>query len=265
MNFKSILSNWIVRNILLAIAVIVALGIAAQIGLGVLTEHGHETTVPDFTGMSVAQAEKAAKHAGMRTDVVDSIYVKRMGRGAVVRQEPKPGAMVKKGRRVQITINAVTPKKIPMPNLVGYSLRSAMAELDSRGLTLRKLIYVNDIATNNVLRQLYHNSEIQPGRMIPSESKIDLVLGLNSTENVTGVPDVSGQHYRRAIEMIQGNSLNVGNVVFDKKIRTYQDSLNAVVYRQNPGPEVRNIVMGRTVSIYLTLDEEKVPVKTSAE
>ena len=55
-------------------------------------------------------------------------------------------------------------KKVSMPNLVGYSMRQAKAELNSRGLSLGKLIYVSDIATNNVLKQIYRNREIRPGR-----------------------------------------------------------------------------------------------------
>ena len=38
-----------------------------------------------------------------------------------------------------------------MPNLVGLSMRQAIAELQSRGLVLGKLVYVEDLATTNVL------------------------------------------------------------------------------------------------------------------
>lgn len=236
---------------------IAALLIAGSLFMKCTTQHGKQAPVPDFTGLSVSQAALQARHEGLRIDVVDSIYVKRMQRGTVVRQEPQAGALVKNGRRIQLTINAVTPKKIPMPNLVGFSLRSAKAELDSRGLVLGKMIYIQDMATNNVLRQLYRNSEIRPGRLLPSESEVDLVLGLNPDDNVTAVPDVRGAKYRKASDLIQNNSLNVGNVVFDKSVRTYQDSLSAVVYNQSPDAEVQNILMGRNVSIYLTVDEDK--------
>jgi len=220
-----------------------------------VTKHGQQSPVPDFTGLSLSEASLKARQEGLRVDVVDSIFVKRMPRGAVVRQEPKTGSMVKSGRRIQLTINAVSPKQIPMPNLVGYSLRSAKAELDSRGFVLGKLIYIQDMATNNVLRQLFRNSEIRPGKMLPSESSIDLVLGLDPDDNVTSVPDVLGTKYRRAVDLIQNNSLNVGKVIYDKSVKTYQDSLNAVVFNQSPDVSVQNILMGRGVSIYLTVDD----------
>ena len=251
MTVKEFFSNWIVRNVIGAIVLVLVLMIGVKIFLGVVTRHGDQSSVPDFTGMTVTEAASAARRAGMRTEVVDSIYVKRMHRGCVVRQEPKAGSTVKEGRRIRLVINAVKPKNIPMPNLVGYSLRSASAALSSQGLELGKLIYVDDIATNNVLRQLYRNYEIKPGNMIPSESRIDLVLGLNSSECETTVPDLAGMKYRRAVDVIHENSLNVGNVVYAREIKTYADSLNAVVCRQNPEYGTSSILRGSTVTIYL--------------
>ncbi len=251
MTTREFFSNWIVKNLLGAVVVIIALMVFIRIFLGIVTHHGEQSAVPDFSGMTVAEASAAARNVGMRTEVVDSIYVKRIHRGCVVRQEPKAGATVKEGRCIQLTINAVNPKNIPMPNLVGYSLRSAAAALSSQGLELGKLIYVDDIATNNVLRQLYRNYEIKPGRMIPSESRVDLVLGLNESECLTTVPDLTGMKYSRAVDAIHDNSLNVGVVVYAREIKSYADSVNAVVCRQNPEPGTSSIMKGRSVTIYL--------------
>lgn len=254
MSSKGFFSNWIVRNILLAFALIAALMLLAQLVLCVRTKHNEQASVPDFTGMTVSEASSLANIAGMRTEVVDSIYVRHMAKGVVIRQEPKAGMMVKEGRKIRLTINAVTPKKVPMPNLVGYSLRSAEAELSSRGFELGRLIYISDIATNNVLRQLYRNREVRPGVMIPGESSIDLVLGLSDTDYLTVIPNVTGLKYRRAVDLIHESSLNVGTVRFKGKVRTYADSLNAVVYKQSPDAQTHTAVKGGSVSIYLSLE-----------
>lgn len=254
MTVKDFFSNWIIKNLVGALVLVIALMIFVRIFLGIVTHHGDQSAVPDFTGMTVTEAASAARKAGMRIEVVDSIYVKRIHRGCVVRQEPKAGSTVKEGRRIQLTINAVVPKNIPMPNLVGYSLRSASAALSSQGLELGTLVYVDDIATNNVLKQIYRNYEIKPGVMVPSESRIDLVLGLSEAERETTVPDLTGMKYRRAIEVIHDNSLNVGNVVYARGIKTYADSVNAVVRRQNPEPLTASIPRGRSVTIYLGLE-----------
>lgn len=258
-------NNWICRNLLLGAVVLAVLAVCANFMLAALTSHNEEILVPDFTGMTMQRARQEAAGDGLRLEVVDSVYSKGIARGAIVRQEPRPASQVKKGRRIRLTVNASVPKKIPMPNLVGYSLRGAMAELSTRGFEIGKLMYVKDIATNNVLSQLYHNAEIEPGTLLPSESRIDLVLGLDANDNLTNVPYVLGSRYRAAVERVHLNSLNIGRLIFDRNIRTFSDSLNAVVYRQNPeyGPE--SVSVGRNVTLYLTLDESKVPLPAAAE
>lgn len=256
------MKNWIVRNLTIAVVVVVALVVGAMVFLNVVTQHNREIEVPDFSNMSVAEAEYAAAQAGMRVEVTDSVFVKRMKRGAVYRQNPSAGSKVKEGRRVVLTINAMNAKKVTMPNLVGLSLRQAKAELLSRGLVLNRLVYVQDMATNNVLRQLKGNREIEPGTMIDSETAIDLVLGLNDLDNRTYVPDVTGLKNMSAVEAMFDHSLNIKDLRFDDTVKNYDDSLNAVVYRQNPAAsDSVSVAMGEAVMLYLTTDVAKVPVR----
>ena len=260
---KGFFSNWIVRNLLIALAVVVVLIVGAMIFLNRVTQHGKELSVPDFSNLSVQEAESVALQAGMRVEVTDSVFVKRMKRGAVYRQNPTPGAKVKEGRRIVLTINAVNAKKVTMPDLVGLSLRQAKAELMSRGLVLNRLVYVQDMATNNVLRQLKGNREIEPGAMVDSESAIDLVLGLNDLDNQTYVPDVTGLKNMSAVEAMFDHSLNIKDLKFDDTVKDYDDSLNAMVFRQVPEPsDSVRVAMGEEVMLYLTVDAAKIPVKT---
>ena len=164
---------------------------------------------------------------------------------------------MKKGRRILLTINAVTPKSVTMPNLVGYSMRQAKAELLSRGLQLGRLIYVNDIATNNVLKQIMSDKEIMPGVQVESESVIDLVVGLNPADDRTVVPYIVGSRYLNAVDAVHDRYLNIRSLNFDKTVKDYSDSLNAMVYRQSP--EEEECLMGTGVTLYLTLDKNKVP------
>ena len=251
--------NWIVKNIIWAAIFVVGLILVVNILLGIITQHGREITVPDFTNMSVAEARKTAVSKGMRVEVIDSVYVRRMQRGAVFSQTPLAGSKVKKGRRVLLTINTVVPKQVTMPHLVGYSMRQAKAELSSRGLALGRLIYVSDIATNNVLKQLYRNKEIRQGESVESGAAIDLVVGLNSEDSRTYAPNTVGMRYLRAVDAIHDNSLNVSRLSFDAGVHDYTDSLNAVVYRQSPASVETPLTMGAGVALWLTTDPEKIP------
>ena len=205
--------------------------------------------------MCVSDASYLASDRGIRIDVTDSVYVRKMGRGLVFSQVPKAGSHVKTGRRILLTINSVSPKKTTMPDLVGFSMRQAKAELMSKGLILRKLRYVEDIATNNVLRQLYRGNDIKAGKSIDSGSEIDLVVGLG-TDDQTFVPDVTGMKYMRAVDALHDNSLNVAKLRFDKDIRTYSDSLDAVGYKQTPSASDMSVLMGTEVTLYLSKDNK---------
>lgn len=254
--------HWIVRNLLAAFVVIVLLIVGAVVFLNVVTKHNQELVVPDLSNLSVEEADSVLKQAMMRIDVTDSVFVRRMKRGAVYRQNPVPGSKVKSGRRISVTINAVNPKEITMPNLIGYSTRQAKVELLSRGLVLGKLIYVQDMATNNVLRQIHGNREIEPGVMIESGAVVDLVVGLNSLDNMTYVPYLGGLRNMSAVEAVHDHSLNVGSLNFDETVKDYEDSLNAVVYRQVPDAcDTIAVNMGDEVELYLTLDITRVPVR----
>ncbi len=262
---KGFFRNWIVRNLLGAIVLVAALVVIAMFVLKGLTQHNKEYVVPDLTNLSVRNAQIAAANAGMRVEVADSVYVRRMARGAVYKHEPKAGSRVKKGRRILLTINAVTPKSVTMPNLVGYSMRQAKAELLSRGLQLGKLIYVNDMATNNVLSQIHNNSEIDPGTTVESETVIDLVVGLNGSDNITYVPYVVGSRYMNAVDAVHDNSLNIEALFFDETVKDYSDSLNAMVYVQDPEVSEESLRMGSGVVLYLTTDKLKVPERPEPE
>ena len=228
-----------------------------------ITRHNQEFEVPSFMNMSVEEAEAVARQYELRLEVTDSVYINRMAPGAIFRQNPEAASKVKKNRRILLTINANQPKLVKMPELVGYSLRQAQPELVSNQLSLGKLIYVKDIATNNVLGQLYKGRAIAEGEKIPSESVIDLKLGINETDSTTYIPEIRGIPYRLVREKLAENSLNLSKAVFDESVTNYADSLSAWVYRQVPAPsDSVTVRLGTGVTVYLSkVKEPEVPEK----
>ena len=272
MDLKPFFSNWIVKNLLLALLFVIVLLTASSIVLGLFTRHGKEVPVPNLINMTVREASRVAASSGMRVVVSDSMYIQRMKPGTVYRQNPEFGAKVKKGRKIRLSINTMRPKMVPVPSLVGTPLRQAKAELQRSGLKLGKLIYVRDIATNNVIAQQRNGRNIPPGMEIPSGTSVDLVLGLNPADGMTAVPDLRGLQNQRAVDVLQESSFNVGRLVFDSTVKDYTDSVQAVVYSQNPGPKVLSmnpvnlsdtlinnfLSRGSEINLYLTTDQSKV-------
>lgn len=252
---KGFFNNWIVKNLLIAIAIVLVLILSVNIFLTTYTRHGEKVRVPDFFSLSIPAAEKAARDAGMEIVITDSVYNKRLAPGSVFSQVPPAGSFVKKGRHISVVINSFVPRKVKMPNLVDLSLRQAMTNLNSKGLQVGKLIYKNSSeGTNLVLEQRYRGRKVQPGQQVESGATIDLVLGLKSDETNTHVPNVAGKTVREATNTILDYSLNV-RARFDKEVRTYEDSLRAVVYRQSPAASSLPILRGQEVTIYLQMAE----------
>mgnify|MGYP002623011456 CR=1 FL=1 len=255
----AIKNNWILKNILGAVVVIAALVVLASVGLRIITRHGQTVTAPDFTNLTVAEAEQLASASHVGVKVVDSVFVRRLGAGVVYRQQPKAGSTVKKGRSIFLTINSIVPRKVVMPNLYGYSVIEARAELQNRGLNLGKLNYVKDIATNNVLGQSMNGREVKAGDLVVSGSTIDLTVALGSEETTTTVPRLIGMKYVRAMDALHDRYLNAGRVRFDEDIRSYADTMNAVVYKQDALGASKTL--GSPINFYLTLDTSKLPAQ----
>ena len=255
-------SRWIIRNILLAIAFFAVLLVLTQMGLKAITRHNQVIIVPDLTGLSVAAAKIVAKRNHIRTEVVDSVYVKRIEKGNVFSQNPAAGKEVKKDRVIKLTINAHQTKMVKMPNLVGYSLRQAKTEILSSGLSVGKLAYREDIATNNVLDQFIKGRYVAPGTEVEAETPVDLLLGLSPDENETFIPYLIGYTLAVARDNLFENSLNLGNVTYDETVESYQDSVSAIVYQQSPayspGAPVR---MGTTIHLKLTTSQAKIAAR----
>ena len=254
--------RWIIRNLVLAILFFAALLIVTQAVLKTVTRHNQVITVPDMTNISVPDAKLVARRNNLRIQVVDSVYVKRMEKGFVFSQNPAAGSQVKKDRTIKLTINSSQTKMVKMPNLIGYSLRQAKTEILASGLTVGKLAYREDLATNNVLDQFIKGRYVAPGTEVEAESPVDLLLGLSAGENETFIPYLIGFTLPVAKDNIFENSLNLGNVTYDETVQSWQDTLNAIVYQQSPAYHTgAPAAMGTAIHLKLTTSQAKIAAR----
>ncbi|MCE2656272.1 MAG: PASTA domain-containing protein [Sediminibacterium sp.] len=120
-------------NILTGIGAFIVLLILFFFSLGWITGNGKTEKVPNVVGLDVTAAQKNLTALGFDVVLQDSIYVDTLARNAVLRQTPASDEIVKKGRAVYLTINRIVAPLIDMPNLIGFSLKSAQTLL---GLTV---------------------------------------------------------------------------------------------------------------------------------
>ena len=98
-----------------------------------------------------------------------------------------------------------------MPNLNNLSLRQALVLLESSGLEVKELVYVDHFARNAICEQRYDGSVIKPGTELIKGSKITLHVGLGPDNKKAKLPTLYGlpaQEVQRTLNMA---GLNLGN------------------------------------------------------
>jgi len=258
---KFLLSRIFLKNLLIAAIIFIIIILTALLWLRIYTHHSRAITVPDFTGLYPEEVDIIARSKKLRIEIADSSYFDDLPRGSVIKQNPVSGSKVKENRRIYLTMNAMNPEKVVMPNVTGVSLRQAKAILETYGLTIGKLSYKPDIAINNVLEQKISGQIAVPGELVIKGSSVDLVLGMGLSNETTLVPDLTGMTFIRAKEMLMDRYLNVGAVIYDSYVQTEEDSVLSFIWRQRPafGDDTR-LNLGANVDIWLTTDSTKLPV-----
>jgi len=260
-----IFSKVFVKNLGLAILIIVGIIMVLLIWLNIFTRHGQSRSVPDFYGLNMEETVKLAKKSKMKYTVIDSVYTSLVPRGCIAEQSPKPGLKVKKWRNIALTINAFRPEMVAMPDLMDLPKRQAISLIESSGLKMGKLIYKPDLSIDVVLDQLNDGIKISKNDSLQKGSVIDLILGKGLSNQRTPVPNVIGMNLDPATNRILESSLNLATFIYDNTILTAEDTLNAFVYKQNPeSREDATLQIGSSMYLWLTVDSLKLPVDSTS-
>ncbi len=239
------------KNTLIAVLLtIVILWVIMRL-LSLYTRHGSYITVPDFKGVAITNLDNFASDNNLEYIINDSLYDYALEKGTVAMQDPAPGTKVKKDRKIYLTVVALKPEQVNMPNLVDLTLRQASAMLETYGLRFGALTYVPDIAHNAVLKQKYKGKEIPAGTQIEKGSKIDLIVGKGDENMTTTIPDLFGKKQSQALKMLQAASLNIGNEIF----LDGNDSIHSRIYKQKPNA-TNSAQFGTTVDLWYRSDKK---------
>lgn len=255
---KAIKERFWLRQVVIAVSGLFVLIMLSVIFLSIYTKHGRQYELPNLVGLTLDEAKIESKGLRLRFDVFDSIYVPQQPKGAILEQYPKPGSIIKKHRRVVITINSYKPKKVEVPYVAGLSLRSAKNKLVSAGLEIGKLTYVSDIATNNVLEQYYEGRPVDRGgsTIAYMGSKVDLTVGLNEGEAYPLIPTLLGMSYHDAREMLWERGYNLGDVKMTSDV-DYSNMMEATVVDQTIYP-LTAAPYGSRVGLKISTDDREI-------
>ena len=263
--FRFLITKKFLRHLGLAAAITLILLLGTLLWLKIYTHHGKTILVPDLRGLTIEEVDDVTSSRRLRFEVVDSVFSTEMPRGTVLKQNPQATSRVKKNRKIFLTMNAVNPEMVSMPQLTGLSFRQARLALQNAGLIQGMITYRPDFAKNNVLQQMHKDTVINEGTLITKGAVIDLVLGMGLSSETTRVPDLVGLGLEEATEIISDFFLNLGAVTYDESFEEAEDSSGAVVWRQYPDfDEFKRLNMGMELDIWLTVDSTLLPLPVSS-
>jgi eukaryotic-like serine/threonine-protein kinase len=260
MSLKSFLrSKQFLLHSSLILLVFIVLLLLTTTFLGLYTHHGKVYAVPDFSGLSLREADTEAEYSKMKLEIIDSLYVPEAVPGTVIDQYPNQGYPVKQGRTIFLTIAAVMPELVDVPRVVDISLREAMARLDIAGLVVGRIEYKPSEFINLVLEIRHNGKRLTTADKLPKGSDVVLWVGKGLSDQRIAVPSVVGFSQAEAESRLYSSSLNIGALVYDETIGNSADSLNAVVWKQSPAAQSgREVELGASIDLWLTTDSSKV-------
>jgi eukaryotic-like serine/threonine-protein kinase len=249
MNFFSFVRTklfW--QHVFLATSSVILFAWFALWVLKLYTSPGDKIKVPDFRGLKVTDIEAFASKENVEVMIIDSIFDPNGKKGVVIGQDPLPNAQAKNGRTIYLTVTSTRPQMVKLPNLIDQSLKAAVSALETYGLKVGRIRYVDGLPV--VLRMRYKDADIKAGTMVDKGSVIEIYVGKGIPDGL--IPNLIGLTYDEAMNLLSSRGLLLGAIQFDGSFATATDSAAAIVFRQTPTPSDSNkIKAGAFIDIYL--------------
>ena len=197
------------RLILSALAMLFVMFLSAAITLRIAL-HGHEVTVPNFSGMTVSEASTAALRTGLDLNIENKFYSTTVPAGRMLSQAPASGSRVRHGWQVRVT-ESLGPQQVTIPDVVGQPLREASLNLRRNGLDLGTLAHIDAPGDPDIVL-----SQTPPPNAGVDQPRVSLLLSSTAAgaSSALIVPSFLGMTYGAANHAATALGLRVA-AVFD--------------------------------------------------
>lgn len=209
-----------------------------------VVKEGSEARIPDVINLSLRAAEAKLNEAGLGTITGDEEFDSDRPKGTVINQRPEGGAIVKKGRRVILTISKGSASAT-VPRLEGFSLREARFLLEKEGLVPGTIAWLmnEDKPDGVILGSVPHQ-----GTVMKLNAEVELLVNRKETGMLVTVPYFAGLDLEQARILAEENNLLIGELT----VEVHNDLLPETVIGQSipDGDPVRKwSVVDLTISI----------------
>ncbi|MBI3004420.1 MAG: PASTA domain-containing protein [Ignavibacteriales bacterium] len=173
-------------------------------------QQGKSTRVPSVLGLPVEEARKVMTDSGLEFKETEPKADKEYPVGTVAFQNPAPGAEVKFGRNVYLTVSG-GELLVLVPSLRGKSIRDGTFTLERFGLALGEITYQvsQDFPENTIIDQ-----GIPTGTNVRKGSRIDIVVSQGKSVDRLPVPKVIMKTLTEAERAVVQQGFRVGNITY---------------------------------------------------
>lgn len=252
--WKETIGGFVLKQVLIALAIIVALAWGALIGVDFYTHHGEAQVIPDLRGTYIEEAQQVLAKKGLYAQIIDSVYVRNKPQGTIIEQIPAPNSTVKTNRPVYIVINSHKVRQVTLPEINDVSYRQADALLQAVGLSIANVEYAPSQFKDLVIDVKLHGRSIYAGTRVPEGSAVVLVVGNGDGSSEVKVPALKGLPLEEATKAINSGYFTPGLVEYD--VPPSGNENKYFIYRQKPAAG-SSMPAGTKIDIYLTTDKAR--------
>lgn len=240
---RAVLKKLLLWSAFAFVGLIVLVITCDQVIMPIYVKHGKDVVLPQVVGIPFTKADSLLKSQGFRTILDKETYSSNYPKGTVTFQNPLPESVVKKGRRVYLTVSK-GEKRVAVPRLIGGSERDAELKLRRLGLKVGKKSY--EFSTY-FPKGVVTDQSVSPGDTLQVGQVIDFSVSLGNIPEHFIVPDLVGKSLNEATYILLHSGLKVGKV--SKEVN--DNLLQNTVIRQSlpPGTEVE---MGQAIDLVVS-------------
>jgi serine/threonine-protein kinase len=178
------------------------------VALPIYVNHGSRLSVPRVVGLTVEEASAQLSGSSLVPVQAETRPDPNHPAGVVVYQNPLPGAVVKEGRRVYLTVSG-GEIMVPVPLLRGKSLRDARFALERQGLRLGAIAYdfSETFPENTIIDQT-----VQADARVTKGKPVGVTVSKGKGDQEIAIPNVVGKTLTEAERALKGVGLKIGIV-----------------------------------------------------
>ena len=239
--FKFLISPLFLINFFLSIGASVLIFYLIMNYLHNYTKHDEKVLVPNFIGLHIDDVDKFIKGKELRYVIRDSVFSDEHPLGTVIKQDPKfypndSNNYVKPNRRIYLTIVKQLGEFKEVPDLLKDNNSKAVgkAKLEMAGFKV-ELEIIDHKDKDKVIDVKYKEKTIEKGTKLLKGSVITLVYGSGAAGEPVKLPNLKGMTVMEAKNQL--GLVGLDYIVDYDSAKTSLDSINFIVFRQDPRPQ----------------------------